>query len=164
MHKHSNVFNVSGMPGRMLALRLGPGADLVSGIISACKENGIKAGGIMSMLGSLTEAKFFAVAADPSSKTGAGFSEKKVVQGPVEFLSGQGIICDKDGEMFIHLHGVMSDVHSNVFGGHIEQGDCTVANTFEAIILEGQDFIFSREVDKVSGVTVSFPKKSKGRS
>jgi hypothetical protein len=161
MANKNNYTAAEGKPGKLLSVRLAPGCDLVQGIIDACKAHGIKSGGITNLLGSLSKVKYKAIAKDESIKTGAGFVEVNDIQGPVEFLSGQGIICEEDGEMFIHLHGVMSDINHHVFGGHIERGDCKVLNTFELIISEAKGFTFSREMDAASGMVVSFPRDDK---
>ncbi|SDI89570.1 PPC domain-containing DNA-binding protein [Natribacillus halophilus] len=160
MEKNNRIWSTEGTSKRMIAVRVLPGSDAVQGLIDACQKHGIKAGGIASMIGSFQNAQFMCIEPDPTSKTGASFTGKMDVEGPVELLSGQGLICDQDGDIFIHLHAVMVDKNQKVFGGHIERGYCTVLNTLEVIIVEGEDMILSRENDSETGFIQTVPKST----
>ncbi|PLR79789.1 hypothetical protein CVD25_22800 [Bacillus canaveralius] len=151
-------WSAEGKSNRMVAARILPGTDLISGLIDVCQKHGIKAGGIASMIGSLKTAQYQAIQPDPNSKTGASFTERMTAEGPVELLSGQGLICQREDGMFIHLHAVMVDKNQKVFGGHIERGYCSVLNTLEVIIVEGEEMLLRREYDEETGFIQTVPK------
>ncbi|MDQ0219418.1 DNA-binding protein [Peribacillus cavernae] len=151
-------WSAEGKSNRIIAARILPGSDLILGLIDVCQKYNVKAGGISSMIGSLETAEYQTIQPDPNSKTGASFTERMVAEGPVELLSGQGLICQREEGMFIHLHAVMVDKNQKVFGGHIERGFCTVLNTLELIIVEGENLLLSREYDDETGFIQTVPK------
>jgi predicted DNA-binding protein with PD1-like motif len=149
-----------GKTGRMLAIRLSRGTDLVQGVIDACKKYGIRSGGITAMIGSLAAgAQYLYIAYDEKAKTGAGFTEMQTINSPVEVLSAQGIICDKGDDLYIHLHAVLVDVDGKIIGGHIQRGyHCYALNTLEVIVQEIENVVIGRELAEDSGYTVSMPR------
>jgi predicted DNA-binding protein with PD1-like motif len=160
MSSEQRFWSVEGKSNRMIVARILPGSDLILGLIEVCQRYNVKAGGIASMIGSLKTAQYQAIQADPNSKTGASFTERLTAEGPIELLSGQGLICQREDGMFIHLHATMVDKNQKVFGGHIERGYCTVLNTLEVIIVEGEDILLSREYDDETGFIQTVPKNA----
>ncbi|GGG19130.1 PPC domain-containing DNA-binding protein [Paenibacillus abyssi] len=159
MGTEQRFWSAEGKSNRVIAARILPGSDVILGIIEVCRKYNIKAGGIASMIGSLKTAQYQAIQPDPNSKTGASFTDKMTAEGPVELLSGQGLICQREDGMFIHLHTVMVDKNQKVFGGHIERGFCTVLNTLEIIIVESENIVLHREHDEETGFVQTVPKK-----
>ncbi|MBP1155762.1 MULTISPECIES: DUF296 domain-containing protein [unclassified Paenibacillus] len=153
--------SAEGKTGRLIAIRLDRGTDLVQGVIDACKKYGVRSGGITAMVGSLAAgAQYRFVALDSNAITGAGFTEMQTIDSPVEVLSGQGIICEKGDDLFIHLHAVMVDIHGKVIGGHIERAyNCYALNTLEVIVQELDNAVFRRELAEDTGYTVSMPRQ-----
>lgn len=161
MSNETHFLSVEGKTGRMIAIRLNRGTDLVQGVIDACKKHGIRSGGITAMIGSLaTGAQYKFIALDQNMKTGAGFTEMQTIESPVEILSGQGIICEKGDDLFIHLHAVMVDINGKVIGGHVERGyNCFALNTLEVIVEELENAVFRREIAEDTGFMVSIPRQ-----
>ncbi|OEC84982.1 MULTISPECIES: PPC domain-containing DNA-binding protein [Methanobacterium] len=104
----------------MIISRLKPQEDLKKGIINISKQNGIKSGIIICMVGSLNSATLRM--ADGNYKT---------FTGPFEIVSAEGTIS-ADG---IHVHISISDAEGHVFGGHLSDG-CIINTTAEIGILK----------------------------
>lgn len=159
MSEQTRFVSAMGKTGRVVAVRLNKGTDLVQGIIDACKKHGIRSGWISSMIGSLQAgAQYVAIAMDPRAKTGVGFTERKTIEGPVEILSGQGMIADKGDDLFVHLHAVFVGLDGKVIGGHVERGFAKALNTLEVVIVELEDAVIKRELDEETGYTVCMPR------
>ncbi|MEN6293575.1 MAG: PPC domain-containing DNA-binding protein [Methanobacterium sp.] len=104
----------------MIISRLKPQEDLKKGIINISKQNGIKSGIIICIVGSLNSATLRM--ADGNYKTFAG---------PFEIVSAEGTIS-ADG---VHIHMAISDAEGRVFGGHLSDG-CIINTTAEIGILK----------------------------
>jgi hypothetical protein len=120
-------------------VRLHPGQDLIEGITEACLTHELKSGAITSCIGSLQRASFFTVVPLPN-KTGGGYGDPVVKEGPLELVSAQGTIgWDVEANLLIHMHGALADSRGNVFGGHLIKGKCPILITCEIMIafLEG---------------------------
>lgn len=116
--------------------RLRDGSDLKKEIINLIEEEGIKAGIIGSIVGSLKVANL--------RMAGAKISRNWT--GPLEIVSGTGTLS-KDG---IHVHISISDEDGNVSGGHLQEG-CLVRTTVELVALIFDDIEYKREIDKNTG-------------
>jgi len=124
----------SGFFSKSVMIRVHPGSDLVESITDVCGKLGIQSGSILSAIGSLQRASFL-IAVPMENKIGAGYSNPIVVEGPLELLSGQGNMgSDEEGNLFIHMHGVLSDGRGNAYGGHLIAGACPVLITSEVMI------------------------------
>jgi len=142
----------------MVIGRLRPGTDLIEGIIALVEEYDVRAGVIISCVGSLGKATFLLPVPDPSSKVGAVYGNPIEIVGPLAFLSGGGLISrDKDGEVLIHFHGLVSDVNRKVYGGHFKCGGNPVLATMEVLIAELQDLELVRRYDEEVGFVVTWP-------
>jgi hypothetical protein len=145
----------------VVAIRLNKGTDLVQGVIDACKKHGIRSGWISSMIGSLEAgAKYVAVGLDPKAKTGVGFTGFKTIDGPVEILSGQGMIADNGDDLYVHLHAVFVGLDGKVIGGHVERGYGKALNTLEVVVVETEHIVIGRELDEETGYTVCMPRQA----
>jgi len=135
-------------PRRIFA-RLLPGTDLIPGIKNICDKHGIKAGAISTMLGSLRQVRFVWPIPDTVNKSRLKYGAPKTLDGPIELVSGAGIIGTmKDGgELAVHLHASFSDSTSKMWGGHIVDEGNPVAVTIEIVIDAYDDLSLARNVD-----------------
>ncbi|MDI6706836.1 MAG: DNA-binding protein, partial [Bacillota bacterium] len=82
--------------GRVLFIRLQPGTDLLTGILEACADNSIRYAVVSTVIGSLTRARFVYAVPDKEGKLGIRYSQPVEVEGPLEFIGGQGVIGISD--------------------------------------------------------------------
>lgn len=125
--------------------RLKPNQDLKSSIENYVIENNIKAGVILSAVGSLNCAIIRLVNEDIKK-----YEEKFEIVSLIGTLSMDG--C--------HLHISLSDKLGNVIGGHLKDG-CLVYTTAEIVLGEIKDKIFTREEDKQTGFKELIIKQNK---
>ncbi len=118
------------------AFRLLPGQDLKEELLKFTKANNIKAGCVISIVGSLTKATL-RLADENVTKT---FNEK------FEIVSCVGTLCP-DG---LHIHISLSDADGRTIGGHLQMGS-SIYTTAEVIIGELEGFSFNREFDEQTG-------------
>lgn len=121
---------------RVYALRLRPGQDLRQELEKFTKERGIKAGFVITAVGSLQKASLRL--ADKSDATG--------FEGKFEIVSLVGTLT-QDG---VHLHASISDGTGRTVGGHLVEG-CLVYTTAEIVIGEATGIEFRRETDTSTG-------------
>lgn len=121
---------------RVYALRLRPGQDLRQELEKFTRERGIRAGFVITTVGSLQKASLRL--ADKSSATG--------FEGKFEIVSLVGTLA-QDG---VHLHASISDNTGRTVGGHLVEG-CVIYTTAEVIIGEAAGIEFRRETDKSTG-------------
>ncbi|MFZ7103424.1 MAG: PPC domain-containing DNA-binding protein [Peptococcaceae bacterium] len=135
--------------GRAVVARLPPGVDLLEGLIDVCNENKLTCGAVIALIGSLKEAGFIFAVPSGKNETNITYSEPVIVPGPLEFLSGQGLIgLRENGEITVHLHGLISDPYKNIYGGHFLPGRNPVLVTIEVLIKEFSDVVISRVFDE----------------
>lgn len=88
---------------------------------------------------------------------GAGYGDVIKQEGPIEFLSGTGIITQTDkGVTELHFHGTMCDKEGTVFGGHIVKGQCPVLTTVDVVIQEAKGVEMIRKYDEETDLTQVF--------
>ena len=114
------------------AFRLKPGQDLRQEIESFVKKEDIKAGWIITCVGSLasTNMRF------------ANQPEGTIAKGHFEIVS----LVDTISTNGSHLHLSVSDSLGNTIGGHMLEGNL-VYTTAEIVIGESKNFEFAREND-----------------
>jgi predicted DNA-binding protein with PD1-like motif len=117
-------------------LRLKPKMDLRKLILAFAKEKEIKAGCIVSCVGSLEQFHIrFA-----NQQTG------QLQKGYFEIVSFTGTFSESN----CHLHISVSDSNGHVFGGHLLD-DNLIYTTAEIIITDLVDVEFNREIDPTFG-------------
>lgn len=121
---------------KVFALRLRPGQDLRKELERFAKERGIRAGFIITTVGSLQKASLRL--ADKSDTTS--------FDGKFEIVSLVGTL----GQDGVHLHISISDGTGRTIGGHLVEG-CQIYTTAEIVIGEAVGMVFKRETDKVTG-------------
>ena len=117
-------------------IRLTYGSDLKKEIEKYTTENNIKAGCILSAVGCLNKLVL---------RT-AGAKSIEEIEDDFEIVSATGTISP-DG---CHIHISVSDDKLQTYGGHLKDG-CIVNTTVELILLELEEYNFTREMDKETG-------------
>jgi predicted DNA-binding protein with PD1-like motif len=117
-------------------LRLRPDQDLKEEIATFSNLKKIKAGFILTAVGSLKKATLRL----------ANENIIKVFHKKFEITSLSGTLSP-DG---VHLHLSLSDESGKSFGGHLKEG-CTIYTTAEIIIGETSQYLFSRKFDAQTG-------------
>jgi predicted DNA-binding protein with PD1-like motif len=121
---------------KVFALRLKPNEDLKQTLkIFALQEN-IKAGFILTAIGSLKVATIRFANQDRSTV----LSEK------FEILSLNGTIATTG----VHLHIAISDKQGKTIGGHLDDG-CIIYTTAEIVIGISEEYTFLRTLDQETG-------------
>lgn len=118
------------------SVRLLPGQDLKSEIQNFCIFNNIKAGCILSGVGSLTSACLRLAGSEITLETSGKF----------EIVSITGTVSQNGS----HLHIAVADHTGSVIGGHLLNGN-TIFTTCEIVILNLPEQEFKREFDDSTG-------------
>ena len=121
---------------KQITKRLKDGEDLRQAIQNLAAENNIKAGVILSMVGSLKKAHLRM----------AGAKTSKQWEEEFEIVSGTGTLSAED----LHIHITISDVNATVYGGHLKEG-CIVRTTCELVVLAFDDVTYKRAPDENTG-------------
>ena len=147
-----------GKLGRLIALRLKPGTDVLLGLQEACERNGINNGVILSAIGSLNGVQYCNPVELPT-KAGYGYCEFLHLTGPIELTNASGIIChDDEGNTNLHVHISLSDRHGNAHGGHLVEGT-KVLLTVDVILAEIEGLVMGRKFDEELEVPLFAPRQ-----
>ena len=158
MSPDKQFVSVEAHKGRTIAAHLKPGTDLVSGIEAVCQKHHIEYGYFGSVMGSLSQATYIVPLKDPTQPLGFRFCEPIEVDGPIDLLGGQGVICQSEkGELMIHLHAQGVTPDRVVFGGHFSAGGNPVLATIDLVIVEFDGAKLMRRYDPSSGLMVFSP-------
>ena len=157
--KQENVVTAQGGFGRVIAVRLKPGTDVLVGLREACERNGINNGVILSAIGSLQDPHFCNPVELPT-KAGYGYGETLHLTGPIELTSASGIIChDDEGNTNLHVHMTVTDRHGNAHGGHLVEGT-KVLLTVDVILAEIEGLVMGRKFDEELEVPLFAPRQA----
>ena len=118
------------------AFRLKPKNDLRKSILAFAEENKIRAGSILTCVGSL-EQYHIRCANQLNGELKKGFFEIVSLTGTFSSVSG-------------HLHISISDHLGSTFGGHLLNGNI-IYTTAEIVLLELTSLEFKRELDSTYG-------------
>jgi len=118
------------------ALRLTPGQDLKPELQRFTTAHSIRAGLILTAVGSLAEAHLRLADAARGTR----------LRGTFEIVSLVGTLC-LDGA---HLHISLADGNGDVTGGHLLEG-CPIHTTAEIVIGEVEGVTFHRRLDGHTG-------------
>ena len=147
-----------GKLGRVIAVRLKPGTDVLLGLQEACERNGINNGVILSAIGSLNGVQYCNPVELPT-KAGYGYGEILHLTGPIELTNASGIIChDDEGNTNLHVHISLSDRHGNAHGGHLVEGT-KVLLTVDVILAEIEGLVMGRKFDEELEVPLFAPRQ-----
>lgn len=158
MSEFNRVQYAAGKTGKSVAARILPGTDLLTGIEKVCDENGIKHASV-SCFGSFQRAGYMYLIPKKEAKVGAGYGSVLKKEGPVEFLNGTGVVCQKDGKCDIHFHAALCDGEGNVFGGHLVKGENPVLTTVDLIVIEIEGVEMLRQYDEETDLIQFYPVK-----
>ena len=148
-----------GKLGRVIAVRLKPGTDVLLGLQEACERNGINNGVILSAIGSRQDPHFCNPVELPT-KAGYGYGETLHLTGPIELTSASGIIChDDEGNTNLHVHMTVTDRHGNAHGGHLVEGT-KVLLTVDVILAEIEGLVMGRKFDEELEVPLFAPRQA----
>lgn len=149
MHPH-----VVASPSKYIWFRLPVGTDPVEGIAQVIRDLGLDGGSIVECIGSLSQFSF--ILAQPAEGGNWQFSDPIVKNGTMELLAAQGTWArdGESGEIFVHLHGLVSEHTGNVCGGHFVRGESRVLVTCEVGLLTGPALPMSRRFDPLSKFSV----------
>ena len=147
-----------GKLGRVIAVRLKPGTDVLLGLQEACERNGINNGVILSAIGSLQDPHFCNPVELPT-KAGYGYGETLHLTGPIELTNASGIIChDDEGNTNLHVHMTVTDRHGTAHGGHLVEGT-KVLLTVDVILAEIEGLVMGRKFDEELEVPLFAPRQ-----
>src|SRR6476619_4179684 len=121
---------------KQITIRLQPNEDLKAGIVRVVNENGIKAGVLVSVVGSL----------EKTTLRIADGKSVKVWDKPVEIVSGTGTVSING----CHLHLSVADMEGNTVGGHLKEG-FIIKTTAEIVILIFDYTEYERKPDATTG-------------
>jgi predicted DNA-binding protein with PD1-like motif len=152
-------YEALGKQGRVLAIRLASGTDVLEGIVEACKKHDIRSAVIQGIIGGVNKAHV--EVAKPSDASPVGVEAKAIhLDKPHAILSGQGMVCINDQrELEVHMHIVFVDEDGRAVGGHLESGSAPVTTTADVIISEVLDVEFGRGFDEEVGTVLFFPRQ-----
>lgn len=146
-------FSVKETGKRTFVARVKPGEELVDGIKQICVANGITSGAITSILGNLKSVKF-TYPVSSNSKSNIQYREPIDIEGPIEIVTGSGMIGLDNGELFVHLHLSFCDIDGKASGGHILEKGNTVGITAEFVIEVFDNVKLERGIDESSDMPV----------
>lgn len=121
---------------KTFALRLKPDEDLKQALKLFTQEKDIKAGFILTAIGSLKQANIRF--ANQNSAT--------VMSETFEIISLNGTLATTG----VHIHIAIANSHGETIGGHLENG-CIIYTTAEIVIGVSEEFTFNRTIDKQTG-------------
>lgn len=119
-----------------LTQRFLPGQDLKKELAKLCFENKIKAGCLVSVVGSLSRINIRLANSHQFLKLDEKF----------EVLALQGLVSLEG----LHLHLTVANSQGQVYGGHLMEENI-IFTTFEMVLLVMEDIVFHRELDPATG-------------
>ena len=121
---------------KIFALRLQPNMDLKQSLTEFVNLKDIKAGFILTAIGSLKQATI----------RFANQSNSKIINEKFEILSLNGTLATTG----IHIHISIADKEGKTIGGHLDNG-CIIYTTAEIVIGVSEEFTFIRNIDEQTG-------------
>ena len=121
---------------RFVAFRLLPGDDLLAGLDAHVIDQGIKAGWVAGVVGSLSQASL-RFAGEPGSTQ---------LTGAFEIIALSGMLDAEGG----HFHLSIADARGMMRGGHVMPG-CIVRTTCELVVGDLDSVVFQRKPCSLSG-------------
>ncbi len=131
--------------GKIHLLKLDCGSDLLEEVENYCLENEIEAA-LVNAMGTVREANLGFYSQEKKKYISHYFDE------PLEMISANGNISLKDGNSFLHLHGIFSSDDLNVVGGHVFEG--TIVYAVEVSVQELEGTAPERKLDKQTGLNL----------
>ena len=126
--------------GGKIVARLNKGEEIMQTLGELAKKEGIKLGSV-SILGAINKATIGCFNDVEKKFYSRDYS------GIYEIAGFAGTISTMDGQVYLHVHGTISDESNNAFGGHVKSA--VVSATAELVIdvIDGEvDRKFSEEI------------------
>ena len=136
--------------GKVVVATIEPNKDLLESLEEIARREGIKAGIVLSVVGSLKRAYVRNLKEFPK-RLPVKDKERmwKLIEGrPSEILSVDGNVHQREGRIEVHAHITLSTVVDDevyVFGGHLVRGNITFINV-EVVMAELEGIEMVREV------------------
>ena len=121
---------------KIFALRLKPHQDLRQSLKVFAQEQDIKAGFILTAIGSLKQATIRFANQDVST----------VLNDKFEIIALNGTVAN----IRVHLHIAIAARTGKMIGGHLDNG-CIIYTTTEIVIGASEEFSFNRILDRQTG-------------
>ncbi len=150
--------DAQGSCGKVVAVRLLPGTDLIEGIEEACRKNDIRHA-YVSCFGSFAKIGYMYLVTNAKAKVGAGYGDVLEKEGPIEFLNGTGVVCQNEDSYDTHFHATVCDQNGTVFGGHIVKGRTPALTTVDLVLFEVAGVELLRVFDEETALTQFLPKQ-----
>lgn len=115
---------------RVLLGRLEQGDDVLDGLTEFCRTNGVQVGHLEG-LGAVERGGI-----GYYDHLTRAYREVRFDEG-MEIASLVGNVSRKDGGTFVHCHVILADKEGRCFGGHLLDGNLTLACEFAVTDLEG---------------------------
>jgi uncharacterized protein len=142
-----------GTLGRVLALHMDPGIDVLNGLQAALAGQGLRSAVILSGAGSLRRAVLRNVRSIPNEFPITNANRVFVAKDePLELLSLTGnVAVRQDGVVVVHGHLVISSGLQDglAYGGHLVEGSI-VFSTMEIILAEIAGVSLTRTMDPIT--------------
>lgn len=133
---------------RRILGQLGPGEDLLGGLLGVCRKYRVRAGSlkITGVLQDLALANY--------DGAGKGMGVPRTFRGAVMLISGEGVIAEHKGKNDVALKVVISRQRDN--GVEVLGGQCTGARVVscEFVIDALEDVLLRREIDRGAGMPI----------
>ncbi|HSK68505.1 MAG TPA: PPC domain-containing DNA-binding protein [Candidatus Limnocylindria bacterium] len=148
---------VTGSVGKVHAFRLEVGEPFLESLQKVCEEHNIKNGVILSCMGSLDGARFFAPAEIPGKKFPYGYGEPTVLTGPIELYGATGFFSHgENNEVLLHVHVSLGDSEGKGYVGHLINGNKALF-TIDVVLLEIEGINMGRRYHEDLGVYLFAP-------
>jgi predicted DNA-binding protein with PD1-like motif len=121
---------------KTFAIRLKPDEDLRQSLKNFAEQEDIKAGFILTAVGSLKKATIRFANQEASTVLAEKF----------EILSLNGTVATTG----VHLHIAIADKQGKMIGGHLSDG-CIIYTTAEIVIGSSEEYVFLRTIDTQTG-------------
>lgn len=130
--------------GGTYVVRMDPGEEILASLTALCEKEDIRLASVEA-IGAANRAELCVY--DVQNKV---FHEQTLT-GPMEIASLAGSVTRRDGQVYLHLHGVVCDENLAAHGGHVKS--LTVSATCEMFVrtLPGK---VGRRTDEATGLNV----------
>ncbi|MFB4211508.1 PPC domain-containing DNA-binding protein [Shouchella sp. JSM 1781072] len=123
------------------------GEDLMDGILRICKSNQIHSG-MVTCIGSLDKTGFTVFKVNQHNRPD-GYAPATTIEEPVELIQATGFICkDEQGELDMHLHGIVERMDGRIQAGHFLRGYNKVCITVEFTVISSPEVTAVRAYDE----------------
>ncbi|WP_051681343.1 PPC domain-containing DNA-binding protein [Virgibacillus alimentarius] len=132
---------------------LAQGVDLMEGILEECEKHGIRSGKV-TCIGSLKKVGYVLFETGEDGMP-TGYGKEMEIPRIVEMIQCTGFICeDENGELDLHLHGIVIEESGKISAGHFLRGKNPTLITVEFQIASAGEVRATRTYDEDLGFKV----------